>query len=208
MLQIPNVTTKVNGIQTVIDEANIELSNEKAAIQKIDDVVASLNQKVTKVQLGIDTKPGSTLLNEIKVAIQGEKDKDGKTITRGLIDDINDYLGEKQNQFEVFIKLNPKLAETDTNLWSVESFGIDTEVLTTAFSTLGDNLSAALTQAAKVGLEESGLQEEIMYMYTALTEAQALLTTGTKKSEYLRTTDEKLSDLSRDSYNAVLTEYQ
>lgn len=187
-----DITPRINLLAGVIE-------NVKVAKEALSTTTELFNANLKKVEIGAQIDPD--LKEELTNQLTGED---------GLIPKIKSLLSESENQLTLTFSIVPpkNVNGEDMNVADMLGNIMSTDKLLEAgIDDLGRQMSDLLVKGMTDGLtaSESVLLNSIQQ---TLTNVSLALTTGSISGKFNSTLDLKLSDLTRDSFKDVLSEYQ
>lgn len=187
-------------VSATVDLVNATISNTDETKAELNTAITTLNSELNLIKIGVDDSPD--IYNTMKSQLLG----DG---SGGIIGQLNALLAQEQNQVKVLMSFVPPTTSDGDTSFSSNLYGLfssSTTAISGGITELGQRLGGLLIQGAKGKLTE-GEKELTLQLTNTLIRVQQALDGGSALNGFYEKTNVLLSDLSRESFTSVMTEY-
>ena len=187
-------------VKSTIKLATTTIENEDSARETLNDKITTFNSNLNLIKLGVVVDDSDGTLTKMLNQLTGEG---------GILDSLQSLLSTQQKTIELAVSLVPPKDEegNDLSLNLVSAIGLSDDMLNEATLSIGEQLSEYISKGIVDGLNDD---EKFMVAELSgwLNRIETAVAQGKISGEFGAGMNILLSDLTKDSFQGVLTSYQ
>jgi len=185
-------------VDTVVKLTNAQIQDEDTAVANLNAAITKFTSKINKIELGV--KVSDTEVQSMIADITGEN---------GIVAKVQKTLAEKEETVSLAVSLVPPKTTNgeDISASLLSAMGLGGSALNTAASDIGKRLASMIQQGMTTGFT-SGENLVIAELSASLNRISTAVANGRVMGEFSASTELLLTDLTRESFTDVLSQYK